>query len=165
MDFQVFPLSRHNIALQRSFERTALITSVGFALAAGSAISLAVATSLFGSSDAKSMTKLKDGAHALGAAAATYGLGFTSSIGAMLIPISHLEQIPPGQLVLLSSMMTAVYCFIFMTPFWSIYWATCFLARGMTLIFLDGGLGAITAMGMIMVVPYALLLVYLLTIS
>ena len=96
--FKLLPLSRHKVALHRAFERTALIASVGFALAAGSAaLSLAVATSLFGSSDAETMTRLKNAADALSIAAGIYGLGFTTSVVAMLIPISHLEQIHHDQ--------------------------------------------------------------------
>ena len=160
---EVLPLSRHKVSLQRAFERTALITSVGFALAASSAVSLAVATSLFGSSDAKSMTKLKIAAYVLSAAAATYGLGFTSSIVAMLMPISQLEQILPGQLVL-ALPMTAVCCFIFMAPFWSIQLATLLLVRGMAEIFLESSIGDISATGMVMVVPSAFVLIYFFTI-
>ena len=160
--FQLFPLSRHKVALQRAFERTVLITSAGFALAASSAVSLAVATSLFGSSDTESMTKLKNAAHVLGAAAATYLLGFTSSIVAKLIPISQLEQILRRQLVL-ALPMTATCCFIFMAPFWSIHWATIFLCKGMAVTLLDGSIGNVSAMGLLMVMAFAFMPTYLFT--
>ena len=122
--------------MKRTFERLNIIASVGFALAAGSAISLAVATTLFGSNDPGSMTNLKNGAKALCVAAAIYGLGFTSSVLAMLIPIERLELISPDDLKIVGGIMS-FSIIVFLAPLWSVHWATFILGHGMTIIFSD----------------------------
>ena len=138
-----FPISRHNEVIQRTFDRLILISSVGFALAAGSAISLAVATSLFGSTSPLSRTELENAAREFGVASAIYGTGFTSSVVAMFIPMSRLEQSPS----IVTTLIVAPSFVLFLAPFWCIQWATVFFGSGMVYIFGFAPFGPIFLLG------------------
>jgi hypothetical protein len=122
--------------MQRLFDRLNLISSVGFALAAGGATSLAVATSWFGANDQETMGRLMMAADALGAATSCYGAGFISAFMAALIPIARLEQCLSK-----SPKMTRIFTFtcfiIYLSPLLSVALATTFLITGIFLAFLS----------------------------
>ena len=128
----VFPISRHKGTIQHIFERSILVSSVGFAIATSSATSLAVADSLFGESDDRAMLRLWVSAYAFGTATVVYGLGFITSVMAVIIPISDLEErLQLRAKVTMSSYYIFFGCFIiYLAPLWSVAWATSLLFNG-----------------------------------
>ena len=131
-----FPISRHKRSIQRIFKPLILVSSVGFAIATSSAISLAVATSLFGETDDWAMNTLEESADAFGAATVVYGLGFITSVMAVAIPLSALEQrlqvrIRAKRSITIIVCSLQVGCFvIYLAPLWSVAWATSLLFIG-----------------------------------
>ena len=126
------PLAPYKATIQLVFERLILITSAGFALACSSAVSVAVATSLFGASDAKSMEKLRNAADLFAHAGATYGLGFFSSVLAILVPVSRLDHFDRRMAAM--AFLPPTY-FLFLAPLWASLWATLTFGRGMQMMF------------------------------
>jgi hypothetical protein len=98
---------------------------------------------LFTSNSQESKDKLKKAARQLAVATAIYGLGFTSSFVAMLIPMSRLEHPKPIVTVLLVPPSFVV----FLAPLWSVQWATMILGQGMISIFGDEPFGSIFLVG------------------
>ena len=128
-----FPISEHRDAIRSTFDRLILISSTGFALTAGSSTSLAVATSLFGSEGRVSEAKLRDAARMLGISTAIFGIGFTSSVVATLIPLSQLERAEALRIVKI--LIVAPSFVVFLGPLWAVQWATLIYGQGMISIF------------------------------